>query len=70
MSASPGLIVHFATSYGRAGETAAQLLQTNVTFPLTLAKVAADIGSVFINCDTALHPDVSPYAAAKKDFLD
>ena len=64
-------IIHSATSYGRQGESATTLLETNTLFPLILLQKAETYRvKQFINIDTALDSDVNAYALSKRQFSD
>ncbi|QRG69335.1 NAD-dependent epimerase/dehydratase family protein [Brevibacillus choshinensis] len=70
-------IIHTATSYGRQGESFAELVQANVVFPLRLLELAPRLGvSLFLNTDTfsrapsVLPSHLSGYNLTKKQFLD
>lgn len=62
-------VFHFATCYGRGGQTADQIAQVNLLFPLTLLSLAVKQGSkFFINTDTILQPNINPYSLTKRQF--
>ncbi|MDR0952717.1 MAG: NAD(P)-dependent oxidoreductase [Elusimicrobiota bacterium] len=62
-------IIHLATLYGRAGESAAQMAGVNVLFPLNLLELAIKHkADFFINTDTILPPNLNPYAITKHQF--
>lgn len=68
-------VIHTATCYGRRGENASQILQTNISWPLKLLELAANHGvKIFINTDTSSYPAVesnsylNAYALSKKQF--
>jgi CDP-paratose synthetase len=64
-------VVHTATNYGRHGEPLDQLLSTNTLWPLSCLQAAVSHGvRVFINTDSTLPRDTSPYALSKSQFLD
>ena len=64
-------IIHTATSYGRQGESATTLLETNTLFPLSLLQKAETYRiKMFINIDTALDSNVNAYALSKRQFSD
>jgi nucleoside-diphosphate-sugar epimerase len=65
------LVIHTATCYGRNGENAVQVQETNLGFPLKLlnAAVASDV-ELFVNTGTALDQLLSPYALSKKQFAE
>jgi nucleoside-diphosphate-sugar epimerase len=63
---SVDLILHTATVYGRNNESLETILQANLTLPLSLYKLGAKYKSkAFINTDTVLDRNVSPYALTK-----
>lgn len=64
-------VVHVAASYGRNGESVAQVVDANLDFPLHLleAAVAAGVG-LFINTDTALDKFINAYALSKRQFSE
>ena len=62
-------IFHFATCYGRGGQTAAEIAQVNLLLPLTLLSLAVKQGSkFFINTDTILQHNINPYSLTKYQF--
>lgn len=62
-------VFHFATCYGRGGQTAAEIAQVNLLLPLTLLSLAVKAGSkFFINTDTILQPNINPYSLTKRQF--
>ena len=62
-------IFHFATCYGRGGQTAAEIAQVNLLLPLNLLSLAVKTGSkFFINTDTILQPNINPYSLTKRQF--
>ncbi len=62
-------VFHFATCYGRGGQTAAEIAQVNLLLPLTLLSLAVQQGSrFFINTDTILQPNINPYSLTKHQF--
>jgi CDP-paratose synthetase len=62
-------VVHTATSYGRQNESMVEIIQTNLTFGLTLldAAIKNDV-KCFINTDTLLPKGVNAYALSKHQF--
>lgn len=64
-------VVHTATCYGRAGESAGEVFETNSAFPLRLLQAAIlfNIGT-FINTDTILNPYLNAYSLSKKQFAE
>ncbi len=64
-------VVHAAGAFGRRGETAADLIQANLVFPLELLEAAIHYGVPrFLYADTVLPPGVSPYALSKHQMLE
>ncbi|WNC16634.1 NAD-dependent epimerase/dehydratase family protein [Brevibacillus brevis] len=70
-------IIHAATSYGRHGESLAELVQANVAFPLQLLELAQRQGTaLFINTDTfssapaVLSAHFRGYNLTKRQFLE
>ena len=65
------MIVHAACSYGRAGETAADIFNANTYFPLRLLSAACNYQvPIFINVGTSLERDLNKYSISKSQFLD
>jgi CDP-paratose synthetase len=68
-------VIHTATCYGRRGESASEILQTNIAWPLQLLELSInhDI-KIFINTDTSSYPStestsfLNTYAISKKQF--
>lgn len=73
-AAAPDAIVHTACCYGRKGETALDMLDTNLRLGITLLQAVLDTTrsedkpTTFINTGTALSPEVSLYALSKTQF--
>ncbi|WP_243370809.1 NAD(P)-dependent oxidoreductase [Geotalea sp. SG265] len=64
-------IIHTATCYGRTGESAADMLDANVLFPLKLLQaVSSSCTTTFLNTDSSLAPNLNFYALSKKQFRD
>lgn len=64
-------VVHMATNYGRNGETAADIMQTNVMFPLEILQWASFFHvDVFYNTDTLLGKNISIYSLSKSNFSE
>lgn len=63
-------LVHAACSYGRSGESAADLLEANALTPLRLALAAGTRVGRWLSIGTALPRGVSPYALSKAQFAD
>lgn len=66
-----GFIIHTATSYGRNGESASQIADANLSFPLKLldAAVAANVPA-FLNTDTSLDKFLNAYSLSKTQFAE
>lgn len=64
-------VIHTAASYGRNGESASQIVDANLGFPLKLidAAIAADV-CVFLNTDTALEKFLNAYSLSKRQFAE
>ncbi|MBU2510658.1 NAD-dependent epimerase/dehydratase family protein [bacterium] len=63
-------VLHLATNQRRQGDTIAQIIDSNVTFPSVLVEEAVQNGlQGFINTDTSASGDHSLYASTKKAFL-
>ncbi len=64
-------VIHTATSYGRNGESATQVMEANLAFPVALldAAVASGVG-LFMNTDTVLNKMLNPYALSKGQFAE
>ena len=64
-------VLHCATCYGRNGESQREIEETNYYFPKRILEhPTVSSWKFFINCDTALPKEVSPYAYWKKLFSD
>ena len=65
------VVVHTATSYGRAGESASEVFEVNTVFPLRLLEMAILFNTdTFFNTDTILYPYLNAYSLSKKQFSD
>jgi CDP-paratose synthetase len=64
------VVVHTACSYGRDGETMAELTTSNVVVPLRLALSAGTRVGRWLNIGTSLPKRVSPYALSKHQFVE
>jgi len=63
--------MHTATCYGRKGESFAEIMETNVIFPLKICTIAKNQGvNLFINIHTCLDRRVSPYSLSKHQFIE
>lgn len=58
-------VIHTATNYGRRGETAVEVFETNLSFPLRLLETAT-----FFNTATILYAYLNYYALSKRQFED
>jgi len=58
-------VVHTAINYGRKGETATEVFEANLSFPLRLLQAAT-----FFNTTTILYAYLSYYALSKRQFED
>lgn len=65
------VVIHTATCYGRNGESASQIADANLAFPLKLldAAVASGVG-LFMNTGTVLDKFLNPYALSKGQFAE
>ena len=66
----PEVVVHTACAYGRQGETSLQLFDVNLRLGLVILQALQNAAQAvsFINTDSALASDVSPYALSKNQF--
>ena len=67
----PDAIVHTACSYGRRGESALDILDTNVRYGMALLQAVLDTSGscvTFVNTGSVLEPQVSLYALSKAQF--
>lgn len=63
------VVVHCATSYGRAGESVPYIFNTNTVMPLRILSSALTSGvHSFINTDTVLQASVNAYSLSKSQF--
>ncbi len=63
------IVIHTAAIYGRKGETVAELVNTNILKSLRLVEAAVRHGvRKFINADSALPREISPYSLSKGQF--
>lgn len=64
-------VIHTACSYGRNGEAASEIVESNLMFGLRLLDSAVKYGvGVFINTDTLLPKDLNSYSLSKKHFSE
>ncbi|MHC2003056.1 NAD-dependent epimerase/dehydratase family protein [Methylobacterium sp. CM6241] len=66
---APDILIHLAAAQGRRGESAATMVDANVTLSAALFGAMRD-GTLFINTATTLPPDVNLYALTKHQFVD
>ena len=72
---TPDVIVHTACTYGRKGESALDVMDTNMRLGVSLLQAILDRNSpegtpptLFLNTGTGLKPSVSLYALSKTQF--
>jgi len=64
-------VIHTATSYGRRGESASEVFESNLAFPLRLLEAATLFNTTtFFNTTTTLHACLNHYALSKRQFED
>lgn len=61
-------VIHTAACYGRAGESADELVDANLSLPLALTRAAGTRIGRWIDIGSALPASVSPYALSKAQF--
>ncbi|CAM4109857.1 Nucleoside-diphosphate-sugar epimerase [Pedobacter westerhofensis] len=67
----PDLIIHTAASYGRNGESLAEVVEANLSFPVKILNLAVTYGTkCFVNTDTSLPRELNAYSRAKKQFME
>lgn len=68
----PQIIVHTVCAYGRVGERAIDVVDTNLRLGLQILEAIKTIKHpvTFINTGTVLEPTVSDYALSKQQFVD
>lgn len=65
------IIIHTATLYGRKQEQLASMIQANIEFPLEVLTLAIEHNvGLFINTDSILNKNISPYALTKGQFSE
>jgi nucleoside-diphosphate-sugar epimerase len=65
------VILHCATHYGRGDVPPQELIEANLTLPLSILHAAAQYSvKLFVNTDTILDKRVSAYSLSKKQFLE
>jgi nucleoside-diphosphate-sugar epimerase len=64
-------VIHTATNYGRQGETATEVFEVNLSFPLHLLNTAIFFNTAtFFNTTTILNQRLNYYALSKRQFED
>lgn len=64
-------VVHTATNYGRKGETASDVFDANLSFPLHLLNTSTFFNtSTFLNTSTILYPCLNYYSLSKRQLED
>ncbi len=64
-------VIHLACSYGRAGESSADLVDANVTYALRILDLAGSAKIArFLNAGTSLPSILGGYALAKSQFVE
>lgn len=64
-------VIHMATAYGRRGESASEIANSNLAVPLLLLDAAAEARvPVFLNSDTALDKYLNAYTLSKAQFAE
>lgn len=66
--ADPDAVVHTACLYGRRGETAAEMVEANILFPLRLLELCAQSNTFFLNIGSLLKPHQNHYSLTKAQF--
>ena len=70
----PDAVIHLAVCYGRNGESASQVLESNLLLPVQLADACEKNGvDTFINTDTFLdrhYQSLAAYSLSKKQIVD
>ncbi len=62
-------VIHCATSYGLNASSVAEIINSNLIFPLDIIKLSVQFGvKFFINSDTILNKNISEYTLSKKQF--
>jgi len=62
-------VFHFATCYGRGGQTSDEVAQVNIILPIAiLCQAVLHRTKFFINTDTILQPNLNPYSLTKHQF--
>jgi len=65
------VVIHAATVYGRQQENISEIVESNLCFPLSVLKTAAQFKTrVFVNTDTALSRNLNNYTLSKKQFVE
>lgn len=66
---APDVLIHMAAAQGRRGESAAAMVDANVTLGAAILE-AMGSGTLFINTGTTLPPEMNLYACTKRQFAD
>lgn len=68
----PDVVIHTACSYGRAGESMPQIVDSNIRFGITILEAIKTLNHIccFINIATALDPNINFYALTKSQFVE
>lgn len=67
----PDIVVHTACTYGRGGESLADIANTNLIFGLSLMEEAIRQGvKLFVNTDTLLPKEVNAYSLSKAQLAE
>ena len=65
------VVIHTATCYGRKGESASEIVEANINFPLALMELCIEFGiETFVNTGTVLPRELNYYALSKHHFQD
>jgi CDP-paratose synthetase len=65
----PDIVIHTSGIYGRNGESASELIETNTVFGVKLLDMVRHIGlKIFFYIDTCLPEEVSLYALSKRQL--
>lgn len=65
------VVIHTVCDYGRQGQSAFEITQTNLMLGVELLEAAISSGvKTFINTDSLLSPNVNAYALSKHQFVD
>jgi len=65
------IVIHTAINYGRKGEKTAEIIETNLMFPMRLLEIATFFNTdTFFNIDTLLYKYLNTYTLSKKQFVE